>query len=171
MQERRARKPFRLPSSRWGKPPGRRPARPTEDRFPSFLEGRVSGPGPPRNGHCERKALAAAGEINARAPRDRPSLFEERAIGRHRRRADGLDAEIGALYAQGMSSSDISQCLSAKSGVEASEKLALAIAKGSYGEAERFDSRKLPKCASVCLDGTWLPARRRHGDGPDCRSQ
>ena len=103
-----------------------------EDQFPSFLEDRVSGSGSPRNGHCERKALATVGEINVRVPRDRLSLFEERAIGRHRRRVDGLDAEIGALCARGMSSSGISQCLSAKSGVEASEKLALAIAKGSY---------------------------------------
>lgn len=42
-----------------------------------------------------------------------------------------------------------------------------AIVKGSYGEAERFNFRKLPKCAFVYLDGTWLPVRRRYGDGPD----
>ena len=150
-----------------GKATGQAAGEATEDRFLPFLEGRVSGPRPPGNGHYERKALAVAGEIDARAPRDRPVLFEERAIGRRRRRVDGLGAEIGALYAQGMSSSDISQCLSAKSGVEASEKLVLAIAKGSYGEAEGFDSRKLPKCAFAYLDGTRLPARRRHGDGPD----
>lgn len=56
-----------------------------EDQFPSFPEDRVSGSGPPRNGRCERKALATVGEVNVRVPRDRLSLFEERAIGRHRR--------------------------------------------------------------------------------------
>lgn len=86
------------------------------------------------NGHYERKVLAAVGEINVRVPRDRLSLFEERVIGRYRWRAGGLDAEIGALYAQGMSSSDISLYLSAKSGVEVSEKLVLAIVWGSYDE-------------------------------------
>ena len=138
-----------------------------EDQFLSFLEDCVSGSGSPRNGYYERKVLTTVGEINVRVPRDRLSLFEERVIGRYRRRVDDLDAEIGALYAQGMSSSDISQYLSAKSGVEVSEKLVLAIVKGSYGEAERFNSRKLPKCAFVYLDGTWLPGRRRYGDGPD----
>ena len=47
------------------------------------------------------------------------------------------------------------------------EKPVLAIAKGSYGEAEGFNSGKPPKCAFVCLDGTRLPVRGRHGDGPD----
>ena len=70
-----------------------------EDQFPSFPEDRVSGSGPPRNGHCERKALTAGGEVNVRVPRDRLSLFEERVIGRYGRGADGLDAEVGALCA------------------------------------------------------------------------
>ena len=138
-----------------------------EDQFLSFLEDCVSGSGSPRRGYYERKVLTTVGEINVRVPRDRLSLFEERVIGRYRRRADDLGAEIGTHYAQGISSSDISQYLSAKSGVEVSEKLVLAIVKGSYGEAERFNSRKLPKCAFVYLDGTWLPVRRRYGDGPD----
>lgn len=79
------------------------------------------------------------------------SLFEERVIGGRGPGIDGLDAEIGALYAQRMSSSGISRCLSAKSGIEASEKLVLAIVNGSYGKAARFDSRKVPKRPSVYL--------------------
>ena len=49
-----------------------------------------------------------------------------------------------------------------------SERLVLAIVKGSYGEAERFNSRALPRCPFVCLDGTWLPVRRRYDGGEEC---
>ena len=66
-----------------------------------------------------------------------------------------------------MSAAEISQYLSAKSGVEVSEKLVLAIVKGSYGEAEKFNSRALPRCPFAYLDGTWLPVRRRYESGPD----
>lgn len=136
-----------------------------EDQFLSFLEDCLSDAETPRNGHYERKVLTTVGEITVRVPRDRLGLFRERVIGRYRRRIDGLDWEIGRLYSQGMSASDISQYLSAKSGVEVSEKLVLAIVKGSYGEAEKFNSRALPRCPFVYLDGTWLPVRRRYEGG------
>ena len=135
-----------------------------EDQFLSFLEDCLSDAETPRNGHYERKVLTTVGEITVRVPRDRLGLFRERVIGRHRRRIDDLDWEIGRLYSQGLSASDISRYLSARSGVEGSEKLILAIVKGSYGEAERFNSRALPRCPFVYLDGTWLPVRRRYED-------
>ena len=135
------------------------------DRFLSFLGDRLSDAGTPRNGRCERKVPTAVGEIAALVPRGRLGPFGERAIGRHGRRADGLDWETGRLCSQGMSASGISQCLSAKPCVEVSERLVLAIAKGSHGEPERFNSRALPRRPFVCLDGTWLPVRSRYEGG------
>ncbi len=138
-----------------------------EDQFLSFLEDCLSDAESHRNGHYERKVLTTVGEMAARVPRDRLGLFEERVIGRYRRRIDELDAEIGRPCSQGMSASDISQYLSSTSGVEVSERLVLAVVKGSYGEAERFNSRALPRCPLVYLDGTWLPVRRKYEGGPD----
>lgn len=104
-----------------------------EDQFLSFLEDCLSDAETPRNGHYERKVLTTIGEITARVPRDRPGPFGERAMGRHRRRIDGLDREIGRLHSQGMPASDTSQYLSAKTGADVSERLVPAIAKGSCG--------------------------------------
>lgn len=138
-----------------------------EDQFISFLEDCLSDIEPTRNGYYARKALTTVGEITVRVPRDRLGLFKERVLGRYRRRIDELDLEIGRLYSEGMSAAEISLYLSAKSGVEVSERLVLAIVKGSYGQAEKFNSRALPRCPFVCLDGTWLPVRRRYESGPD----
>lgn len=41
------------------------------------------------NGYHKRKVLATVGEINVRDPRDRLALFEERVIGRYKRRGGG----------------------------------------------------------------------------------
>lgn len=118
-----------------------------EDQFASFLEDCLSGAGSPRNGYYERKVLTTVGEINVRVPRDRLSLFEERVIGRYRRRVGGLDAQIGAIYAQEMPSSGISRSLSAKSGIEVPEKLVLAIVWGSYDEGQITQHFSVvPKC-------------------------
>lgn len=131
---------------------------------PAFFKDCLSDAETPRNGYYKRKVLTIVGEITVRVPRDRLGLFRERVIGRYRRRIDDLDLEIGRLYSRGLSASDISRYLSARSGVDVSEKLILAIVKGSYGEAERFNSRALPRCPFVYLDGTWFPVRRRYED-------
>jgi putative transposase len=137
-----------------------------EDSFESFLEDCVSGDASPRNGYYERTALTMVGPINVRVPRDRLNLFEERVIGKYRRRIDDFDAEVCRLYAQGLTCSDIAQYIEAETGSRVSERLVLAIVQGSYGQAEKFNSAKLPECPIVYIDGTWLPVRR-HYDGGD----
>ncbi len=137
-----------------------------EDSFESFFEDCVSGDASPRNGYYERTVLTMVGPINVRVPRDRLNLFEERVIGKYRRRIDDFDAEVCRLYAQGLTCSDIAQYIEAETGSRVSERLVLAIVQGSYGQAEKFNSAKLPECPIVYLDGTWLPVRR-HYDGGD----
>ena len=137
-----------------------------EDSFESFLEDCVDGEVSPRNGYYERTVLTTVGALNVRVPRDRLSLFEDRILGRYRRRIDDFDAEVCRLYAQGMTCSDIVEFIKAETGSSISERLVLAIVKGSYGQAEKFNSRSLPACPIVYLDGTWLPVRR-HYDGGD----
>lgn len=137
-----------------------------EDSFESFFEECADGSISPRNGYYERTVLTTVGAINVRVPRDRLSLFQERILGKYRRRLDDFDGEVCALYAQGMTCSDIVEYIGVKTGSEVSEKLVLAIIKGSYGQADKFNSRGLPRCPIVYLDGTWLPVRR-HYDGGD----
>ncbi len=64
-----------------------------EDSFEPFLEDCVEGAVSPRNGNCERSVFTNVESIAVRVPRDRLSLFEERILGRYRRRIDDFDAE------------------------------------------------------------------------------
>lgn len=136
-----------------------------EDSFESFLEDCLGGEASPRNGYYERTVLTTVGALNVRVPRDRLNLFEERILGKYRRRIDDFDAEVCRLYAQGMTCSDIAEFIEAKTGSGVSERLVLAIVQGSYGQAEKFNSRALPRCPIVYLDGTWLPVRRSYEGG------
>lgn len=138
-----------------------------EDQFMSFLEDAITGQESSRNGYYERRLLTTVGPLTVKVPRDRLNVFEERIIGRYRRRIDDLDHEICRLYRQGMTPAEISEYLSTQSGVSVSEKLVLAIVQGSYGEAEKFNSRPLPKCPFVFLDGTWVPVRRKYANESD----
>lgn len=79
-----------------------------EDQFISFLGDCLSDIEPARNGYYARKVLTTVGEITVRVPRDHLGLFHERVLGRHRRRIDELDLEIGRLYSEGMSAAEIS---------------------------------------------------------------
>ncbi len=135
------------------------------DSFESFLEDCVEGAVSPRNGRCERSVLTNVGSVTVRVPRDRLNLFEERILGRYRRRIDDFDAEVCRLYAQGMTCSDIAEFIEAETGSGVSERLVLAIVQGSYGQAEKFNSRALPRCPIVYLDGTWLPVGRSYEGG------
>lgn len=125
-----------------------------EGVFLDFLEECADGSASSRNGYYDRGLLTVVGEITVRIPRDCLGLFKERVIRRYRRRVDDLDAEICRLYSQGMTASEISGFLSSGPGVEASEKRVLTIVKGIYGEAEKFNSRPIPECPVVFLDGT-----------------
>lgn len=136
-----------------------------EDSFESFFEDCLGGEASPRNGYYERTVLTTVGALNVRVPRDRLNLFEERILGKYRRRIDDFDAEVCRLYAQGMTCADIAELIEARTGSGVSERLVLAIVQGSYGQAEKFNSRALPRCPIVYLDGTWLPVRRSYEGG------
>lgn len=138
-----------------------------EDQFEQFLEDCSNGEVPPRNGYYERKMLTKVGTINVRVPRDRLNRFEDTILGRYSRRIDGFDSEVIGLYSQGMSSSDIAEYIESETGSKVSERLILAIVKGSYGKAEEFNKRALKRCPIVYLDGTWLPVRRHYEGGHD----
>ena len=136
-----------------------------EDSFESFFEDCLGGEASPRNGYYERTVLTTVGALNVRVPRDRLNLFKERILGKYRRRIDDFDAEVCRLYAQGMTCADIAELIEARTGSGVSERLVLAIVQGSYGQAEKFNSRALPRCPIVYLDGTWLPVRRSYEGG------
>src|SRR5215470_17732727 len=72
---------------------------------PNEAKGR--GTGNSRNGHSAKTVQTESGPVEIRVPRDRNGTFEPQAVPKHRRRLDGFDDKVLALYARGMSTRDI----------------------------------------------------------------
>jgi transposase-like protein len=75
-----------------------------------------------RNGYSSKKISTNNGEIELSIPRDRNSEFEPLIVPKHSRRLDGIDKNIMALYARGMSVRDIRDMLLEMYSVDLSEE-------------------------------------------------
>lgn len=113
-----------------------------------------------RNGYYSRKIQTSAGEITLSIPRDRLGLFKTKLVGRYQRRSQDLSSIIMKLYSKGMTSNELKEVLSAQYGVDLSLSTIEKIAGGLMDDAKEFNSRKLPDCPIVMLDGTWIPLKR-----------
>jgi putative transposase len=76
---------------------------------PNEVEGRGSGNS--RNGHTPKTVQTETGPVPIRVPRDRRGTFEPKLVPKHRRRLEGFDDKVLALYARGMSTRDIQEHL------------------------------------------------------------
>lgn len=76
-----------------------------------------------RNGSSKKTIQSEQGDLELSIPRDRKSSFEPILVPKHHRRIAGLDEKIIALYACGMSVSDISAQLEELYGTEISASL------------------------------------------------
>src|SRR5215475_9006824 len=72
---------------------------------PNQAKGR--GAGNSRNGHSSKTVETESGPVEIQVPRDRKSTFEPQVVPKHRRRLEGFDDKVLALYARGMSTRDI----------------------------------------------------------------
>ncbi len=68
-------------------------------------EGRGSGNS--RNGSSAKTVRTEIGEVDLRVPRDRAGTFEPVTVPKHRRRLDGLSANVISLYAKGLTTGEI----------------------------------------------------------------
>lgn len=83
----------------------------------------------------------------------------------YKRRLPDIDAEVSGLCRSGLTCPRISDFLAKKHGGYVSEKLVQAIAQATYGKLDEFNSRPVPECPIVYLDGTWKHLRREYGGG------
>lgn len=60
-----------------------------------------------RNGYNVKNLMTKNGTVEIEVPRDRHSIFAPALIAKRQRRFDGFDDKVLALYAKGMSLSDI----------------------------------------------------------------
>src|SRR6187455_2072814 len=100
---------------------------------PNEAQGRGSGNS--RNGHSAKTVETETGPVEIRVPRDRKGSFEPKVVPKHRRRLDGFDDKVLALYARGMSTRDIQGHLRELYGTEVSIDLISRVTDAVIDEA------------------------------------
>ena len=91
-----------------------------------------------RNGYTSKRLKSAQGEIALHTPRDREGTFEPKIVAKQQTRWDGLDDKITALYARGMSLSDIQASLQDLYGVEVSSSLISSVTAAVLEEVKEW---------------------------------
>jgi putative transposase len=79
------------------------------------------------NGSSSKKMLTEGGKLTLSNPRDQQSRFEQQLIARYQRRFPGVDNKIIAVYARGMSTSEIQAHVREFYGTEISPELISAV--------------------------------------------
>ena len=69
------------------------------------VEGRGSGNS--RNGTTPKTVTTEIGQVNLAVPRDRAGTFAPVTVPKHRRRLEGLSANVISLYAKGLTTGEI----------------------------------------------------------------
>ncbi len=73
-----------------------------------------------RNGHSSKTVRSEYGEMDLTVPRDRNGTFEPAVVKKHQKNVTGIEDQILALYAKGVSTRDIQDHLQQLYGVEVS---------------------------------------------------
>ena len=73
-----------------------------------------------RNGYSPKKVRSEYGEVELNIPRDRNNEFKPQIIPKYQREITGIEGQIIALYAKGMSNRDIEDHLKNIYGIEVS---------------------------------------------------
>ena len=76
-----------------------------------------------RNGHSQKTVRSEFGDVTLQIPRDRESEFEPVVVKKHQKNVTGIEDQIIALYAKGVSTREIQDHLQRLYGIEASPTL------------------------------------------------
>lgn len=98
-----------------------------------------------RNGYSKKTIVTDSGEAEISVPRDRDGSFEPQLIPKHSRRFQEFDDMILALYARGMSVSDIQSQLHEMYGVNVSTSLISTVTDAVMSEVKTWQSRPLER--------------------------
>lgn len=121
-------------------------------------EGRGSGNS--RNGYTAKTVKTESGEVEIRVPRDRAGTFEPKVVPKRRRRLEGFDDKVLALYARGMSARDIQGHLRELYGTEVSPDLISRVTDGALDEAKAWQNRPLESVYPIVyLDALFVSIR------------
>ena len=113
-----------------------------------------------RNGHSRKTVMSEFGEAEIAVPRDRQGEFEPEIIKKHQTKTTGVEEQVIALYARGMSTRDIQSHLNHLYGVEVSPTLISNITDKLLPLIKEWQSRPLQSVyAAVFLDAIHYKVR------------
>jgi putative transposase len=125
---------------------------------PNDVDGRGSGNS--RNGHSSKTVQTETGPVEIRVPRDRRGSFEPKVVPKHRRRLEGFDDKVLALYARGMSTRDIQAHLRELYGTDVSADLISRVTDAVLDEAKEWQVRPLQAMYPILyLDALFIGVR------------
>jgi transposase-like protein len=96
-----------------------------------------------RNGYSKKTIRTDKGDIAINVPRDRTAEFEPLLVQKHRRRLEGIDDAVLALYSRGMSMRDIRATISELYNQDLSEELISEITDEVNDEVKEWQNRPL----------------------------
>jgi putative transposase len=125
---------------------------------PNAPEGKGSGNS--RNGHSTKTVHTDSGPVDIRVPRDRKGSFEPLVVPKHRRRLEGFDDKVLALYSRGMSTRDIQGHLRELYGTEVSADLISRVTDAVIDEVKTWQVRPLEAVYPIVyLDALFVSVR------------
>jgi putative transposase len=125
---------------------------------PNEAQGRGSGNS--RNGHTSKTVHTESGSVDIRIPRDRQGTFDPKVVPKHRRRLEGFDDKVLALYATGVSVRDIQAHLRELYGTDVSPELISRVTDGALDEAKAWQQRPLDAVYPIVyLDALFVSIR------------
>lgn len=117
-----------------------------------------------RNGYYSRTINTPYGSIALKMPRDRLNRFKTKLLQPYQRTTGNIVNIIQELYVRGMTEREIVDQLSDEFGISLSRETIRKSVNKVLGDAITFNTRVIPDCAIVYLDGTYVPLKRRYGD-------
>ena len=102
-----------------------------------------------RNGHTKKTVRSDRGEIELSVPRDREGDFEPVIVKKHQKEVTGIEEQILALYAKGVSVRDIQAHLKGLYGVEVSPTLISNVTNRIMPVIKEWQSRPLQRTYAV----------------------
>ena len=98
-----------------------------------------------RNGKSTKTLKGSSGEVEIQVPRDRNGTFEPEFIKKYQTRLTGMDDQILALYAKGMTTRDISDAFKEMYGVDASHALISKVTESVKEQVTIWQNRPLDR--------------------------
>lgn len=96
-----------------------------------------------RNGYSSKRVQTETGPVDIWVPRDRQGTFEPKLVPKHKRRLEGFDEKVLALYARGMTTRDIAEHLRELYGTDVSHELISQATAGVVDEFREWQNRPL----------------------------